>query len=541
MARQPSTIVYQAEPDGTLSQDYDGPHPLMAEREDLLRRSFEGGGWTVSALQSNEQHRKTTLTTSKGDREYLLDIFIFPNLAWSSGSRDKKEKRIQLSRDYAEHAEEFNLPKDGPNRCLLLGIYRRREHVVFCAWDAHAYRDHPNPNSCYVRVEAIADAMRVGLGQSIDSKDRLVCCFKPDLLAYYVENMQALHDRVVVNEAHLKVSPDDGPDENAGETAGVLGDVNEVPVDLPRNRIVYGAPGTGKSHLVNDQVAQFFGQSDLHERVTFHPEFTYAQFVGSYRPVPLYRPTEVDLVAADLATSAGKHEPIIDYRFVPGPFLRLVTRALKNPLHSFVLVIEELNRANAPAVFGEAFQLLDRDESGEGKFTVELPPEARDYMRAQGLTNSVKLPRNFYLWATMNSADQGVLPLDAAFKRRWSFQYVPLDMGEAVVDSCTIQLSFLPEPIKWNDFRRVVNAHLARREVAEDRLLGPFFMRPHELSSADAFVNKLLLYLRDDVLRHNPEVLFRGTSLTYGALVKSYQAGENIFVEDVSFGMNGSG
>jgi hypothetical protein len=141
----------------------------------------------------------------------------------------------------------------------------------------------------------------------------------------------------------------------------------------------------------------------------------------------------------------------------------------------------------------------------------------------------------------MNSADQGVLPLDAAFKRRWSFQYVPLDMGEAVVDSCTIQLSFLPEPIKWNDFRRVVNAHLARREVAEDRLLGPFFMRPHELSSADAFVNKLLLYLRDDVLRHNPEVLFRGTSLTYGALVKSYQAGENIFVEDVSFGMNGSG
>ena len=531
----------QANADGTTSEDFDGPHPTIPEREEVLRTGLAQAGWTITDLTSSDAKRLTTVNMHKGGRTYTIEAFIFPNLAWGNRPERKFEKRIQLSRDYAEHAEEFNLPKDGPRRCLLLGIYRRQEQTLICAWDAYAYRDHTNPYSCYVRIEAIADAMRVGLGQSVDKKDRLVCCFRPDLLAYYVESMEELHERITVSQATLESSPDGEPDEAKGPVEEDVGAPNEVPASLVRNRIVYGAPGTGKSHRIDAQVRAHFGQAGLHERVTFHPDFTYAQFVGAYRPVPLYRLADVDLVAADKVTSAGRHEPVIDYRFVPGPFLRMLTRALRYPEHSFVLVIEELNRANAPAVFGEAFQLLDRDESGEGKFSVDLPPDARDFMRAQGLAGAVRLPRNLYLWATMNSADQGVLPLDAAFKRRWSFEYVPLDAGEGATEAWEIQLRFLTAPIRWNHFRRVVNAHLTLRDVAEDRLLGPFFMRRDEMAGGDAFVNKLLLYLRDDVLRHNPEALFRGTSRTYGALVRSYQDGENIFVDEVKFDLPASG
>jgi hypothetical protein len=527
-------VPLQANADGTISPDPDGRHPTITEREDVLRDGLVQAGWTISGLTSSDTKRHTTATIQKGNRAYTIEAFIFPNLAWAN--RSTSEKRIQLSRDYAEHATEFNLPKTGPRRCLLLGIYRRQGEVVVCAWDPEVYRGHSSPSSCYVRVEAIADAMRVGFGQSVDGKGRLVCCFRPNLLAYYIENMAELHDRVVVTQATLAVSRDGEPPADAEEDGQDIGAPNDVPESLPRNRIVYGAPGTGKSHRIDSELRAYFGLGALHERITFHPEFTYAQFVGTYRPVPLYRIADADLLASDRTTTAGKHEPVIDYQFVPGPFLRMLTRALKYPSHSFVLVIEELNRANAPAVFGDIFQLLDRDDNGEGKFSIELAPEARDFMRIQGVPITIRLPRNLYIWATMNSADQGVLPLDAAFKRRWSFEYMPLDAGEAAVDSWTIQLKFLPQPIKWNDFRRAVNTHLVRRDVAEDRLLGPFFMRHDELSSADAFVNKLLLYLRDDVLRHNPEALFRGTSLTYGALAKSYQAGEPIFVEDIIFG-----
>ena len=526
-------LSFQANADGTLSEDFDGPHPTIAEREEVIRTGLAQAGWAVTGLISSDAKRLTAFSMQKGDRTYRIEALIFPNLAWAN--RSKHEKRIQLSRDYAEHAEEFTLPKDGPRRCLLLGVYRRQERTVVCAWDASVYRDHSNPHSCYVKIEAIADAMRVGFGQSIDAKARLVCCFRPDLLAYYVESMGELHERITVDQATLESSPDGEQGEDAELSDEVLGAPNEVPVHLVRNRIVYGAPGTGKSHRIDAEVQTHFGHVGLYERITFHPDFTYAQFVGAYRPVPLYRLADADLIAADKVTSAGRHEPVIDYQFVPGPFLRMLTRALRHPKHSFVLVIEELNRANAPAVFGEVFQLLDRDDSGEGKFSVELPPDARDFMRAQGLTSAIRLPRNLYLWATMNSADQGVLPLDAAFKRRWSFQYVPLDAREDVTRTWELQLRFMSKPIKWNDFRRAVNAHLTRRDVAEDRLLGPFFMRRDEMSSSDAFVNKLLLYLRDDVLRHSPEALFRGPSLTYGALVQSYYAGNNIFVEEVSF------
>jgi hypothetical protein len=529
-------ISKQATSDGLMVDDYDPSHPTLQQRETVLRGGFVARGWKVDNLTSIESKRLTVMQVSRGNRSYKLNVFVFPNLAYAS--RHVEEKRIQLSRDYSEHKREFELPNDGPERCLLLGMYTRDEKTVISAWDAAAYRNHAQPSSCYVRVPALADAMRNGFGQSIDGKDRLVCCFQPDLLAYYVENMRDLHDRVVVDQSIISSSPDGEPEAGGAVDQGdeVARPPNAVPIELPRNRILYGAPGTGKSHNLNEEVKEYFSDESLHERVTFHPDYTYGQLVGAYRPVPIYRASAGSLLAADKVTDAGNHEPLIDYAFVPGPFLRLLVRALKNPGHNFVLVIEELNRANAAAVFGEVFQLLDRDSSGEGKFSVMMPTEARDYLRSHGLPSSVQLPANLYLWATMNSADQGVMPLDAAFKRRWTFEYVPLNASEHVTAGWKIKLKFLGGSVTWNTFRRAINDHLRKREIPEDRLLGPFFMRQEELESDQAFRNKLLLYLRDDVVRHNPEALFRGASLSYGALADAYENGEQIFAEGIDFG-----
>lgn len=532
-------ISKQATADGQMVDDFDPAHPTIQQREAVLRDGFTARGWKIDNMASDEQKKRTVMQVSRGNRSYKLNVFVFPNLAYAS--RHVEEKRIQLSRDYAEHKREFELTNEGPERCLLLGMYIRDNKTVVSAWDAAAYRDHSNPSSCYVRVPALADAMRNGFGQSIDGKDRLVCCFQPDLLAYYVENMRDLHDRVVVDQSNIAKSLDGEPDEAAGEAGGPTETVdtvpNPVPGDLPRNRILYGAPGTGKSHKLDVEVSAYFAADSLHERVTFHPDYTYGQLVGAYRPVPVYREGAAPLLAADKLTDAGKHEPLIDYAFVPGPFLRLLVRALKNPNHNFVLVIEELNRANAPAVFGEVFQLLDRDSSGAGKFPVVMPTEAQDYLRSRGLPASVRLPSNLYLWATMNSADQGVMPLDAAFKRRWTFEYVPLNASEGVTAGWKIHLNFLGEEIGWNAFRAAINDHLRKLDVPEDRLLGPFFMREDELKSAQAFRNKLLLYLRDDVVRHNAEALFRGASRSYGALADAYDRGDPIFAEGIEFGV----
>lgn len=533
-------ISKQATSDGRMVDDTDPQHPTMAEREAVLSAGFEARGWTVVSMTSDEQKRVTVMDVECGGRSYKLHAFVFPNFAFAHRA-NLEEKRIQFNYDYSLHKTEFELPNTGQERCLLLGLYTRDGKTIISAWDAHAYQDHKPTSSCYVKLSAVADAMRNGLGQSIDGKNRLVCCFQPDLIAYYVENMRDLHDRVVVDQSLIEKSPDGEPDEVRGAATADSIDLveiaaNTLPDNLPRNRIVYGAPGTGKSHNLNEELKKYFADEVLHERVTFHPDYTYGQLVGAYRPVPMYRASAGSLLAADKVTDAGNHEPLIDYAFVPGPFLRLLVRALKNPDHSFALVIEELNRANAPAVFGEVFQLLDRDSSGEGKFSVTMPTEARDYLRSHGLPSSVRLPANLYLWATMNSADQGVMPLDAAFKRRWTFEYVPLNASEDVTAGWTIRLNFLGGSVPWNAFRRAINEHLRKREIPEDRLLGPFFMRQEELASKQAFRNKLLLYLRDDVVRHNPEALFRGASLSYGALADAYENGEPIFAEGVDFG-----
>lgn len=260
--------------------------------------------------------------------------------------------------------------------------------------------------------------------------------------------------------------------------------------ELFHNRLIYGAPGTGKSNLLKKE-SLVFGKN--YERVTFYEDYSYSQFVGSYKPV-----------------SNNKE---ITYKFVAGPFLRLLAKALspKNNGEPQLLIIEEINRANAASVFGDMFQLLDRDSNGEGEYEVHINDEMKKYLMDEyGLeTSALRLPNNFYLWATMNSADQGVFPLDSAFKRRFDeYKLMDINENEREIEDIIVDIKCNGIGlINWNMFRHVLNDYLLEKGVKDDKLIGPFFIKRSILEDKDkvqgAIKDKLLMYLLEDVVKRN--------------------------------------
>lgn len=282
----------------------------------------------------------------------------------------------------------------------------------------------------------------------------------------------------------------------------------EVGMNKPHNRIIYGAPGTGKSFQLKQDLSGV--PEDRIIRVTFNPEMSYGQFVGAYKPVN----------HAD--------ENRIIYDLVPGPLLNALVKAQSG--EPVFLIIEEINRANVSAVFGDFFQTLDRDDSGKSTYGIACSPEITLFLTSKGVVlengDHVILPANLYLWATMNSADQGVFTLDTAFKRRWSFEYIPLNKGSVHINRLDIALSD-GVSIKWDIFRNELNRVLKTMKVPEDKLIGPFFLTKKEMESKSGFLGKLSLYLWDDVLRHkNRSAIFKSVTLSELTEISHNHTGE---------------
>lgn len=294
------------------------------------------------------------------------------------------------------------------------------------------------------------------------------------------------------------------------------------------NIIVYGAPGTGKSYLLERR----FGGPTM-TRVVFHPEYSYFDFVGSFRPAPLYRKTDSIILAAN-GEIFTRGEPVIDYQFVPGPFTCVLVEAYKHPEKMYTLLIEEINRANAAAVFGEIFQLLDRNPDGSGEYTISSSKEIMDYLigfcdLSDYVKDGVSLPSNMNIVATMNSADQGVHVLDAAFKRRWDFEYLPISVVNAVHEKTLLQ--YAGRQVAWGDFVNCLNDKLKDLRIEEDRLIGPYFLRPAEIERPTSF-SKLLLYLWDDVLRHKRDQFFDDSIRTVADLVFGFSQHDVLLLQE---------
>lgn len=284
-----------------------------------------------------------------------------------------------------------------------------------------------------------------------------------------------------------------------------------------RNRIVFGAPGTGKSYKLKADCEDMMNSFDgAFERVTFHPEYSYSQFVGTYKPV------------------MGEDGESIKYNYVPGPFMRMYVEAIKsartdNP-QPYLLLIEEINRAKVAAVFGDVFQLLDRDDNGVSEYEIQASEDIRRYLAKElnvpmDSCKHIRIPDNMYIWATMNSADQGVFPMDTAFKRRWNFEYLGIDENEEKIKGIgKIMLAGTDEPIEWNRLRKAINAKMSSSDfkINEDKLMGPFFLSKKVVASDEnrmiidkdefikAFKSKVIMYLYEDAVKQGKHRFFEG-------------------------------
>lgn len=311
--------------------------------------------------------------------------------------------------------------------------------------------------------------------------------------------------------------------------------INQRTIDKPHQRIFFGAPGTGKSYELNKEAQEYF--CNEYERVTFHPNYMYGNFVGAYKPFPKILKNKDDSIKTD---SDGNIQETITYEYIPGVLMEQLIKALKNPNENYLLLIEEINRANVAAVFGDIFQLLDRDKNGESEYFIATSKELREYLikafkdveLSEEVRNNLKddfsrlyLPNNLYIWATMNSADQGVMPMDTAFRRRWEFKYLGIneaaDINKEDFDKYKFKIN-QTERVKWDEFRRKLNQKLSSLNIPEDKLIGPYFISKYILEGTDlnrlteTIKNKVLMYLYEDAAKAFRSSLFaEGKYSTY--------------------------
>jgi 5-methylcytosine-specific restriction protein B len=304
----------------------------------------------------------------------------------------------------------------------------------------------------------------------------------------------------------------------------------------PRHRIISGCPGSGKSLFVETEAIAL--PNSYLVKTTFHQETTYYDFVGTYKPTPLYEKSDDIVNSAGVKFELGK--PVINYSFVFGHLIESYLFAIKNPNWNIVLVIDEINRGNVGVIFGDFFQLLDRDNTKKNESKYSILPNADlieflngfDFMQSILTTskNHIKLPGNLFIWGTMNSADQGVFPIDSAFRRRWEFEYKGYN---EVCAYGTDVLKYNNVDVAWESFRNQINKKLLTDlNIPEDKLIGPYFLTKEEISSPEKVLNKLFLYLWDDVARFQHKELMSYDS--FADLKTAWKNGQGkIFTFDI--------
>ena len=321
----------------------------------------------------------------------------------------------------------------------------------------------------------------------------------------------------------------------------------------PLQQIYYGAPGTGKSHEINRLTE---GEEVI--RTTFHPDSDYSTFVGCYKPhmeeVDMTTVIGKELIVGKDESGQPKKERRIVYKYSCQAFLQAYIAAWQHPDRAQYLVIEEINRGNCAQIFGDIFQLLDRNDEGYSSYPIKTDADVENELRTlfskewnlteerakeiddlyrknypDGITKSIKdgsillLPSNLYIWATMNTSDQSLFPIDSAFKRRWDWKYVKIAEGR---DSETKELlnwvvRFDYEEdnkpytfeCSWWQFILAINEKIANATSSDDKKLGYFFCKPKTQESkeidAERFVGKVVFYLWNDVFKDEDNAIFK--------------------------------
>lgn len=339
--------------------------------------------------------------------------------------------------------------------------------------------------------------------------------------------------------------------------------------DTCRQIIFYGAPGTGKSHKIKAQLEGVSKETIF--RTTFHPDSDYSTFVGAYKPTmerPIdkiyakgeliskltemkeggvtYSPQKFgakywqslkqlnlsdkkDILQAcgmsdnytvefDKGMAVGEeylacsNESRIIYSFVPQAFLNAYMQAYKKPDEKIYLIIEEINRGNCAQIFGDLFQLLDRDEDGISEYTIKADADLKSFLEEElgednpGIKDGeLCLPSNLYIYATMNTSDQSLFPIDSAFKRRWDWEYEPIKYKNT-----DWKIAIDSTEYSWTSFQRIVNEKILRANSSEDKMLGDYFVNPSDgIITEKVLLNKILFYLWNDVCKDGEGDIFK--------------------------------
>jgi len=298
------------------------------------------------------------------------------------------------------------------------------------------------------------------------------------------------------------------------DVIGVNVKTKELVEKMEKNVLYYGIPGCGKSYNVNKDINnQLKVNKNNIFRITFHPDYTYSDFIGQITP---------EVINGELK-----------YIFVPGFFTRALKKAIKYKNNGedtpVVLIIEEINRGNAPAIFGEIFQLLDRNDNGESEYPIKNHLIAKELEKNDN--DDIVIPNNLYLIATMNTNDQNVFTLDTAFKRRWSMKYIKdkqsdPKMSNLKVPNLKLTEASMNDDVSWDHFHKIIN-NIIRKQLAgtynsEDKEVGYFFVRTSEFETPSKFGEKLFQYLWFDVFNLSFTNIFNFSS--YRDLIDTYSS-----------------
>lgn len=433
---------------------------------------------------------------------------------------------------------------------------------ILCLMPKVYMKKDTEPSKLYNILQDLSQQISVQFGESISTIYTINILKRDDGRAYFnnLKKPNGFNIRSFLVEQYSEITfrkNDDGSLEMRLNTLLPEEGVERKPVDTsipfdlnqPLQLIYYGAPGTGKSFTI-DQVTN----ENNSVRTTFHPDSDYASFVGAYKPtmapMPINAFVGTTVHHAKNAENEKAYEKKIVYKYVPQAFLKAYVEAWKrysagedNP---YYLVIEEINRGNCAQIFGDLFQLLDRNNMGCSSYSISADEDIAQFLREDEkgfgkLTEEQKdvigefklkkdngveekigpeilngskllLPPNLRIWATMNTSDQSLFPIDSAFKRRWNWEYMPIEYDPTdknTGERLAWKLEVRGKMYYWGQFLDYINPRILKLTMSEDKQMGYFFAKPNkrgrdgrlDIISEKVFVNKVLFYLWTDVFK----------------------------------------
>lgn len=420
---------------------------------------------------------------------YEDDQFFYP--------RFDKLISIEEATDYMEYWGKHYYAPNPYTRSMTT----TKEPIIINRFLVNWALDHKNP--------LFSEALKSMFSEDIGNTDILVnminnftdVTINNDIISI---KPNAPHNRFNVVSPEFGINDKKGFFEFVGKNAGSSISLTNAPL-LPLQQIFYGAPGTGKSHTVDKD----YVKDNKCFRITFHPDTDYASFVGCYKP-KMGGPTGED----------------ITYSFVPQVFLNAYIYAWNHPDEPTYLVIEELNRGNCAQIFGDIFQLLDRQKTGHpgySKYTINADSDIATYLSGELKDKEsyekvireiygpkefdfsiLALPSNLNILATMNTSDQSLFPIDSAFKRRWGMEYVGVNYTDAEQFTVVIDEA---HKYSWSEILKGLNGYIKQEKHSTNKILGNRFVQSDEnnVISAVAFRDKVLFFLFNDVFKEEDE------------------------------------